>query len=72
MTTTPETIDTEALRVTALDADASSRLPGWFVILWRNGKCRVGMLMLAAFVVIAVLAPVIAPYGALAGHHGTG
>ncbi|TCC49635.1 ABC transporter permease [Kribbella capetownensis] len=63
MTTTPETIDTEALRVTALDADASSRLPGWFVILWRNGKCRVGMLMLAAFIVIAVLAPVIAPYG---------
>lgn len=43
-------------------AHRSSRLPGWFVILWRDVKCRVGMLMLAAFIVIAVAAPIIAPY----------
>jgi len=63
MSTTSANIDTEGVRVTALAAGRSSRLPGWFVILWRNGKCRVGMLMLAAFIVVAVLAPVIAPYG---------
>ena len=38
-------------------------MPGWFVILWRNGKCRIGLVMLAAFVLVALLAPVIAPYG---------
>ncbi len=43
-------------------ARRSSRLPGWFVILWRDVKCRIGILLLAAFVVIAVGAPLIAPY----------
>jgi peptide/nickel transport system permease protein len=62
MSTTPANIDTEGVRVTALAAGRSSRLPGWFVILWRNGKCRVGIVMLAAFIVVAILAPVIAPY----------
>ena len=61
MTATPEHVDTEGLRVTALAAGRSSRLPGWFVILWRNRKCRVGLLMLAAFVLVAVFAPVLAP-----------
>ncbi|WP_433157460.1 ABC transporter permease [Kribbella sp. CA-247076] len=56
-------VDTEAVRVSALAAGRSSRLPGWFVILWRNRKCRIGLIMLAAFVVVAALAPVIAPYG---------
>jgi peptide/nickel transport system permease protein len=63
MTTTPANLDTEGVRVTALAAGKSSRLPGWFAILWRNSKCRVGLVMLAAFVLVAVLAPVIAPYG---------
>ncbi|TDD21662.1 ABC transporter permease [Kribbella turkmenica] len=56
-------IDTEGVRVTALAAGRVSRLPGWFVILWRNRKCRIGLVMLAAFVAVAVLAPVVAPYG---------
>jgi peptide/nickel transport system permease protein len=35
---------------------------GWTHILWRNGKCRAGLIMLAVFVVVAILAPLIAPY----------
>lgn len=66
MTTTPGNVpaaDTESVRVSAVEVGRASRLPGWFVILWRNGKCRAGMIMLAAFVVIAILAPILAPYG---------
>jgi peptide/nickel transport system permease protein len=54
--------DTESVGIAALDAGKSRRMPGWFVILWRNGKCRVGLLMLAAFTLVAVFAPLIAPY----------
>lgn len=32
--------------------------------IWSNGKARIGLVMLAAFVLLAVFAPVIAPYGA--------
>ncbi|PJJ72878.1 peptide/nickel transport system permease protein [Diaminobutyricimonas aerilata] len=38
------------------------RVPGWFVVLWRDVKCRVGMFMVLGFALIALLAPVIAPY----------
>lgn len=54
--------DTEQAEVAAVEAARSSRVPGWFVILWRNRKCRVGLVMLLVFVLIALLAPVIAPY----------
>jgi peptide/nickel transport system permease protein len=36
-------------------------IPGWFVILWRNRKCRIGLVMLTAFVLVALLAPLITP-----------
>jgi peptide/nickel transport system permease protein len=52
--------DTEAVQVAAAELTRQSRLPGWFVILWRNGKCRIGLLMLAAFVLMAAFAPLIA------------
>lgn len=55
--------DTEGVRIAAIAAGHSRRMPGWFIILWRNGKCRVGIWMLAAFVLVAVCAPLIAPYG---------
>ncbi|WP_181765001.1 ABC transporter permease [Streptomyces albidus (ex Kaewkla and Franco 2022)] len=55
--------DTEGVGIAALDAGRTHRMPGWFVILWRNGKCRLGLLLLAAFVLVAVLAPYIAPFG---------
>ncbi|MEH0823801.1 MULTISPECIES: ABC transporter permease [unclassified Micromonospora] len=59
---TPGT-DTEGLQATATELARRSRLPGWFVILWRNRKCRIGLLMLGAFIVVALFAPLIAPYG---------
>lgn len=36
--------------------------PQWFTILWRNKKARFGMVLLAFFILIALLAPWIAPY----------
>lgn len=44
------------------EAQQASKLPGWFVILWRDLKCRIGMIMLALFIVIAVAAPLVAPF----------
>lgn len=38
------------------------RGPRWYVILWREPKCRVGLFMLAAFILVAVLAPWLAPF----------
>ncbi|MFC4018413.1 ABC transporter permease [Micromonospora sp. GCM10011542] len=55
--------DTEGLQVTATELARRSRLPGWLLILWRNRKCRIGLLMLGAFIVVAIFAPLIAPYG---------
>lgn len=55
--------DTEQAEVAAVEAARTSRVPGWFIILWRNRKCRVGLVMLFVFIVVALLAPVFAPYG---------
>jgi peptide/nickel transport system permease protein len=41
---------------------ATSKMPGWFVILWRDGKCRAGILLLGAFILAAILAPWVAPH----------
>src|SRR6478609_9974398 len=38
------------------------KTPDWFTILWMNKKARVGMVMLAAFVLVAAAAPLLAPY----------
>ncbi len=38
------------------------RGPRWYVILWRDRKCRFGLVLLAVFIVAAVLAPWVAPY----------
>ena len=40
----------------------SDRPPRWYTILWSSGKARVGLIMLAIFVLIAVFAPLLAPY----------
>lgn len=48
-------------------AGRRGRLPGWLIVLWRNGKCRVGLLLLAAFTLVAVFAPVLAPHDPAAG-----
>jgi peptide/nickel transport system permease protein len=39
-----------------------SRLPNWFAILWANRKSRIGLVLLAVFVLVAVFAPLIAPH----------
>lgn len=38
------------------------RVPAWTRVLWANGKSRVGVCLLAAFVLAAVLAPLLTPY----------
>jgi peptide/nickel transport system permease protein len=35
------------------------RVPGWLLLLWRNRKSRVGMLIVASMVVFALIAPLI-------------
>ena len=35
------------------------RIPGWVVLLWRNRKSRIGMLMVATMIVLALIAPLI-------------
>jgi len=41
---------------------ARFKMPSWFTILWQNKKARVGLIMLACFILVALLAPVLAPY----------
>ena len=38
------------------------RAPQWWGILWQNKKARFGLILLAFFILVALLAPVIAPY----------
>ena len=45
-----------------IELGSNSKLPGWFVVLWRDVKCRIGIIMLGCFILIGVLAPIIAPY----------
>lgn len=43
-------------------ARARRRMPSWLDVLWSNKKSRIGLILLALFVLVAILAPVIAPY----------
>ncbi len=54
----------EEIRQPLMDEDDASRfkIPGWLRIIWQNRKSRVGIILLAAFALIAILAPLIAPY----------
>jgi peptide/nickel transport system permease protein len=54
-------IQAEGLQAESAELGRASRVPGWFVILWRNGKCRVGLILLAVFVLAALSAPLITP-----------
>ncbi|HEY8721244.1 ABC transporter permease [Pengzhenrongella sp.] len=40
----------------------SSRPPRWTAIIWSNSKARFGLLLLGFFVLVAVFAPILAPY----------
>lgn len=35
-----------------------------FMVIWANGKARIGIVILGIFVLVAIFAPLIAPYGA--------
>ncbi len=41
---------------------ARFRMPTWFGVLWSNKKARAGLILLAFFVLVALLAPVLSPY----------
>jgi peptide/nickel transport system permease protein len=38
------------------------RVPNWFHVLWSNRKARVGLIILLLIVLMAIFAPVLAPY----------
>jgi peptide/nickel transport system permease protein len=37
-------------------------MPNWFDVLWSNSKARVGLVLLLMFFLVAILAPLLAPY----------
>ena len=50
---------------TAARSDRISRrlkMPTWLAILWENKKSRIGLIMLTAFLLVAIFAPLIAPH----------
>jgi len=54
--------DRADLPVEAPLEEASPTPPRWYALVWGNRKARVGIVLLGFFVLVAVLAPVIAPY----------
>ena len=40
----------------------AERPPRWYQIIWSSGKARVGICILGFFILMAVFAPLIAPY----------
>jgi len=44
------------------DTVAAVRPPRWYQVLWSSKKARVGLVMLAVFVLMGVLAPLLTPY----------
>lgn len=56
---TPETVRDDAGQAST---SWRRRLPNWFWVLWSNRKARLGMILLAGFFLMALLAPVLAPY----------
>src|SRR5919204_4023000 len=60
----PRAADQESIRDDVAEATtrARFRVPGWFNILWMNKKARAGLIIFAIFVLVAIFAPVLAPY----------
>jgi peptide/nickel transport system permease protein len=46
----------------ARQREFAERPPRWYQIIWSSGKARVGICLLTFFVLMAIFAPVIAPY----------
>lgn len=58
-TATPEAVRDD---VAVSSTRARWRPPRWFDVLWSNGKARVGMILLFIFFLMALFAPILAPY----------
>jgi peptide/nickel transport system permease protein len=58
--------DSRSRAPSAAEHAAPNRLrltaPGWLLVLWSNKKARVGLIILLLMVLVAILAPVLAPY----------
>lgn len=48
--------------VAAVEGVEPVESPRWYAIVWRSGKARVGIVILAVYVLVAIFAPLIAPY----------
>jgi len=48
--------------LTTVDDPERVENPRWYAIVWRSGKARVGIVILAVYVLVAIFAPLIAPY----------
>ena len=46
----------------AKQREFAERPPRWYQIIWSNGKARIGIYILGFFVLMAIFAPLIAPY----------
>ena len=42
--------------------DISERPESWYHVIWSSGKARVGLIILAIYILVAIFAPFIAPY----------
>lgn len=57
-----EPLGVETSAVPAQRSNNAGRGPRWYVLLWRDPKCRIGLVLLTVFMLAAILAPWIAPY----------
>lgn len=58
----PPTLAQAGVEAEQEEEEHQRHLPAWFLILWRNVRSRIGMILLLAFILIAIFAPLIAPY----------
>lgn len=58
------TAATESARDDVAESSTRARwkMPSWLDVLWSNKKSRIGLILLSMFVLVAIFAPVIAPY----------
>ncbi len=59
ITATPETVRDDT---GTASTNWRRRLPNWFNVLWDNNKSRLGMILLTGFFLMAIFAPILAPY----------
>ncbi|MHB1008158.1 MAG: ABC transporter permease [Propionibacteriaceae bacterium] len=58
------TIDPGDLAVAAAQVEEVETGPTWWQVIWSSKKARFGLILLGAYILMAILAPVLAPYAA--------